>query len=730
MVSYNDQNNGNSDNSSIPQELRDLKQWHNWRNIDGVKIPVQVNGANAKSNDPETWTDFDTANAFGKLAFEITEPYVGVDLDNCLDEDGSLRSWAWEIIARFDGLAYAEVSPSGKGIKLLTRGRKKEGSRCVHKIDQGSKQQIECYDRSRFWTVTSDVYNHQSEISDGQEAVDWLCERYLIEKKTQSAMTVSILSQPGLSCDLSRRAATYTDNAQLAGPGDRNNSAFRLAGHLFAITGDHGERLSADEVLANMINWNDRNYVPLPDEELQKVVDSASRNGTPRVDKPSQQVQVIEDPGVDLSGIERQIDAVEEVKAAVKFPMECLDAPGLIGELVRYNLDTALYPLPELALAGALALLSSVTGGKAEGLRARTNVYVMGLAPSGGGKDYSRKLNRKILLASGGGHICGPERIGSHSGIISALAENWCTLFQIDEIGRLLATMQSANNSPHLYNVASVLMQIYSSADDIWQADAYGDRKKCKTLNYPHCVVYGSSVPDGFWESLSKSNLSDGLIGRFLVFENPKYVDFQDVEESPIPEIIIERCRSWLERKTHSGNLAGATGHDGSSPQGVDPTEEAMERLTKHAKDISLRRKYEDPIEAAIWSRHAEKTNKLALLFACSRWIEGEPWATIKIEDANRAISLNNYLTRRMLSQAGVYVSESAFEAEQLKVLRKLHQREEWTQNEVTRATRWLKTRDRSEILTTLVESGELSVEDRETGGRPLRVFTVVSKRS
>jgi hypothetical protein len=123
------------------------------------------------------------------------------------------------------------------------------------------------------------------------------------------------------------------------------------------------------------------------------------------------------------------------------------------------------------------------------------------------------------------------------------LAENWNTLFQIDEIGRMLATMQSAGTSPHLYNISSVLMQIYSSADDIWQADAYGDRKKCKTLEYPHCVVYGSSVPDGFWTSLSKQNLSDGLIGRFLVFENSDYVDYQDVTEQPLPANVIERCQ-------------------------------------------------------------------------------------------------------------------------------------------------------------------------------------------
>jgi hypothetical protein len=705
--------------TAIPSELQQLKRWHNWKDVDGTKIPIQVNGAAAKSNDPTTWTDFETASTFGMLAFELGDGYCGVDLDNCLDVFGELRSWAWKIVDRFDGVAYMEISPSGQGIKFITRGRKPVGARCVHKIGD-DKQQIECYDKTRFWTVTGQVYNRQTEIGDGQAAIDWLCGEYL----TSVAPAPYVMPTVSSGFGLQQRAAAYVDNIGPAGPGGRNNTAFNIAGHLWAMVGDFNERLTADQVLSNMRAWNARNFEPLGDDELQRVTDSASRNGTARAEKPSQAMPVIQpDHGVDLSGIMGQSRIPDEIQTATCFPVECLTAPGLIGELVKYNLETALYPLPELALAGALALMSSVTGGKAEGLRARTNVYVMGLAPSGGGKDYSRKLNRKILLAAGGGHICGPERIGSHAGIISALAENWNTLFQIDEIGRMLATMQNAGTSPHLFNISSVLMQIYSSADDIWQADAYGDRKKCKTLEYPHCVVYGSSVPDGFWESLSKQNLSDGLIGRFLVFENPDYVDFQDVPEQPIPETIIERARSWLEHKTHGGNLAGRTNYEGANPQRINCDEQATERLKKHAADISLRRKHEDCIEAAIWSRHAEKTNKLALLFACSRWSEGLPWPTINIGDADRAVKLNNYLTRRMLRQAGVYVSESSFETEQLKVLRVLRKREEYTQRDLTRATRWLKQRDRMEIVTTLQESGEIEIEDRETGGRPVRIY-------
>ena len=37
---------------NVPQELKDLNQWHCWRqDVNGDKIPIQVNGNAAKSND-------------------------------------------------------------------------------------------------------------------------------------------------------------------------------------------------------------------------------------------------------------------------------------------------------------------------------------------------------------------------------------------------------------------------------------------------------------------------------------------------------------------------------------------------------------------------------------------------------------------------------------------------------------------------------------------------------
>jgi Bifunctional DNA primase/polymerase, N-terminal/Primase C terminal 1 (PriCT-1) len=78
-------------------------------------------------------------------------------------------------------------------------------------------------------------------------------------------------------------AQRYVRAADPAPAGQRNDAAFRLAGHLFSFqTKASKATLSPAQVLALASEWNSRNAEPLPAEELAAAVDSASHNGTPR----------------------------------------------------------------------------------------------------------------------------------------------------------------------------------------------------------------------------------------------------------------------------------------------------------------------------------------------------------------------------------------------------------------------------------------------------------------
>jgi primase-polymerase (primpol)-like protein len=94
---------------------------------------------------------------------EIEDPFTGIDLDHCLDDDGNLLPWAQEIVDRFS--TRTEVSPSGKGVKLVVgakiprvgegKARCRIGSATVWGHACG---EIETYDRVRFFTMTGNLY--------------------------------------------------------------------------------------------------------------------------------------------------------------------------------------------------------------------------------------------------------------------------------------------------------------------------------------------------------------------------------------------------------------------------------------------------------------------------------------------------------------------------------------------------------------------------------------------
>ena len=148
---------------NIPQELRGLQHWVCWRyELRGgawTKVPYNpATGARAKTDQSETWSNFDEALTRARteghdgigFVFSAADPYCGIDLDDCLNGDGQPVAEAQEIIALLNG--YAEVSPSGRGIKIWVRGSLVGGGRRASRVT-GFKE-LEVYDKRRYFTVT------------------------------------------------------------------------------------------------------------------------------------------------------------------------------------------------------------------------------------------------------------------------------------------------------------------------------------------------------------------------------------------------------------------------------------------------------------------------------------------------------------------------------------------------------------------------------------------------
>lgn len=622
--------------------------------------------------------------------------------------------WGQEILDQFAGVCYAERSPSGTGVKLTTRAKKPEASRCKN-------EGVECYDNRRFWTWTGDCLGKGFDnIGDGQAAVDWLVENYLQAPARTATAAPRQLSSGGGSFELLTRGEAYIDACEPGKKGGLRNAAFKNAGHLHALIGENGERMSDTDVYSLLQRWNLRSGGQLRDDELREAAVNGRKNGTPPADKEPQPLPVAQDNSdVDLSGI--LADIIEETPPDIPFspgdfPRDCIPTDGIIGQIIEYNLATAMYPQPELALAGALALMSVITGRKVQSeYGTRTNIYVLGLGDSGAGKEHARKVNKQLLYAAGAENFIGPERVGSSAGLTTALVERLACLYQLDEIGHLLATMKSPGKAAHLYNIGTVLMQVYSSSDTLWIGDAYADSKKTPKIDQPHAVLYGTCTPDGFWSNLTTDNVSNGLLGRMLVFEAPGHVDRRRPQAIEPQESLVNAINWWAE--FHPGGI------DRSKSIAIvaEHTPEALARFESHLDAICDSRKEDSKDSAALWSRSGEKAAKLALLFACSRQ-QFSPSIRIELEDVDRGIRIANWLTRRMLSQAFEFVAANFVEDNKKKVLRLI--KDGMTVRDLSRRTQWLKSKERSEILLELADQELIAIDDVPTKGRTKKVIS------
>jgi hypothetical protein len=167
--------------SRIPAELRERRQWVVWRyeERDGkrTKVPYNADGASvrASATDPETWESYGCAVTAARhdegvdgigFVFSEHDPFTGIDLDACFDENGELHPDAARIV---DSLgSYTERSPSRTGLHIIVRAdlnghpRNRTGD-----VPWGGG--IEIYSHGRYFTMTGNRLDDTPDTVEGRQ---------------------------------------------------------------------------------------------------------------------------------------------------------------------------------------------------------------------------------------------------------------------------------------------------------------------------------------------------------------------------------------------------------------------------------------------------------------------------------------------------------------------------------------------------------------------------------
>lgn len=535
--------------STIPDELKVLKQWINWRYEDiGAKKPTKVpynctTNKHANVNDPETWVSFKcAASAIGYdgigFVFSDDDPYTFIDLDNCrFLANGDINpkyeidlNRQIQIFNEFE--SYSEISPSGEGLHVIIKG----------KVSSGRKRSfIEVYSSQRYATFTGRVYKH-AHIKECQNALDQLwaqlgagqvmthCyEGDEIERATDD--TVLQQAKDAINGDKFNHLL-YGNWQHLYTSQSEADFAFidilafytqnRKQINRIFLSSTLGKRTKAKrkDYVDWMINKSfDHLLPPIDFDGFKNKIEEKIANGK----KLQSDNKVLPTNNNDTAIIHNKLvfNEVNEENTIYDIPS------GLMGEIAQFVYQASPRPVPEIALAAAIGLMAGIAGRaynvNGEGL----NTYVLLIAQSGTGKEgmasgIDKLMNSIKIQIPTSNRVIGPAEISSGEALIKYLnTQSQCFVSILGEFGTRLQSLTDKHNAAQR-TLKQVLLDLYhkSGQGRIYRPKIYADKEKniTETIS-PSFSILAESTPSTFYDCITEEMVADGFLPRFSIIE-------------------------------------------------------------------------------------------------------------------------------------------------------------------------------------------------------------------
>lgn len=440
-----------------------------------------------------------------------------------------------------------------------------------------------------------------------------------------------------------------------------------------------------------------RNILIAADNDKNKAGENAAEeSGYPYILPPKE--------GEDFSDVfvNEGIDAVKRL--FIESPKDselpqALKVHGLVGDIADWITATAVLPQPMLSLAAALTFVGMLKGHRVRGYTdLRTNLLILGLAPTAAGKEHPQHCLRKLARLTGlKTHLMGEPVSGA--GFLYALQKAGNVgLMVMDEVGRYIGNLSHKNAAVHQREIIDYIIKTFSSANSILMGreKAPSAKEPRIDIDQPHFCCYGSTVPEKFRDACGSSEVVDGFLNRWLLFSVTTRPDRrQKVKQLEPSVVLIERIKSIAEKpsKDSFGNPI---------PSLVRFTPEAWTNfLTYRALMDSMVAKAKYPLNQ-LYARSCEHIEKVAHTLA-----DDPEWTTI--EDLRLAIDIVTQ-SNRAIAQFAEMLSDNVQEKDYIRVREILKESGEIQHSTLLRRCQFITggARRFGEIVNNLTENGDI----------------------
>ena len=628
--------------NNIPEELGRCPNWILWKHetVNGraTKVPYDPNtGKHASVSNPKTWGTFEQCrqilpvSGMSGIGFVIT-PECGltcIDIDDPykLNPDGTpkfnnpeeLQQRQIEVSNAFN--TYQEISPSGKGLHIWVKGSVPSGR---------DKFSIGLYPSARYMTMTGQVYK-QAPIAECQDPLHQLWADLGSEDKGSGSVE---LVEPNIVNDTEQEK---TDNEILEiAMGAVNGEKFTDLWQ-GEWNRHYPSQSEADIALINILAYYTKNRVQITrmfrnsglgqrkkalradycekminrafDQEPEPIDVSALRDNLAK--QFAEKIKPPEPKPLPVSEVARELHVISP---------EIYQAPrGLIEELTAFIYASAPRPVPEIALAAAIGLMSGVCGRCYNISGTGLNQYTVLLAMTGRGKDAMAngisKLVASVLPTVPQATIfSGPSKIASQEALLKHISKTSKSFLSImGEFADTLKRMSNDSRNAAQQGVKQAMLDLYNKSGKgcILGNMIYSDAaKNTDSVTAPAFSLLGEATPEKFYELMTDGMISEGFLPRFTIIEylgnRPELKKNHENVEVPrtLKEAFSQLCAYSLQLNS-SDNVVK-----------IDTSDEAQEFLDEFNRTCDNYINNGNSASQELWNRAHIKVLKLAGLLA------------------------------------------------------------------------------------------------------------------
>jgi hypothetical protein len=310
-------------------------------------------------------------------------------------------------------------------------------------------------------------------------------------------------------------------------------------------------------------------------------------------------------------------------------PFDPKAAGGLLGQTAEWIYSGSIKPSRELSMLAALGVMSVFAGRRYVGPTGLTSaLYLVGVAPTGAGKDHPISAAKNLLMYGNMAHLLGSGDYSSDSAMEKLTRHKPAHLAVLDEIGAWLQETIARGAPAYKKARRKLMLELYTNSKKggiYLGKDTVASEKMASSepVFCPSLSILGMSTATLFFKGLSEENMSDGLIARLTVVNIKAPGEWQDIVPlSQPPHALTGAYRDALDAwgvtgKAARTNVCNATMAPALHDVPFDsPEAEAASKAFRTWQDGVLA---EDPQAVGYASRVSEQSLKIALIRAVSR---------------------------------------------------------------------------------------------------------------